>query len=282
MLYNIDKIIVLSLIKNKNSVEAKFNAIFEKDKGKLYYYYVKGVGSKRNDGKMNTTFLQILQHSETDIISQDIFKNHINIMRLAKERKWKNILVLEEDSYLATETKQVKGSRRIKILEKWIEEKRLNNIDILYLGYLNWPYAWTSINYKDPFIVYPKSPLLLHAYILTENGRNRVLSFLEKNNKYYEKDMHIDKFLLLPSLGLQKAALYPQMFYQKPPALFQKATDMLNLKVSFIKVLKINEFISIFIQLFITFFFYLFCIYFISRIVSRFLCLKKNKVYILR
>lgn len=263
MFANIDKFIVLSLLKNRKDTEKKFYSIFKEkeSRDKLQFYYVQGVGSFQNNGKMNTNFQEILSHTGCNAISKDIFKNHLSIIRTAKKNKWKNLLIFEEDAYIV---KKEKIKRNIKAIDTWIKDNS-SNFDILYLGYCNWPIILnTPTNILKPYIVRPKSPLLLHSYILSERGINKILDFFENKGKSYEEEYikknHIDKFFSNSSLGLEKFAIFPQIVFQNPPALFVKACDQLGIKITFENFIRLNENISIIIFL-ILFFFIFYCFF---------------------
>ena len=92
MFLNVDKIIVLGLLKNKEKIEKKFSNMFTDHTKKLEYHLVPGVGSTQNDGNYYSSLWSILHHRTIDNISKDIFKNHVNIYKKARKnvqwRRW--------------------------------------------------------------------------------------------------------------------------------------------------------------------------------------------------
>ena len=105
MIYNVDKIFILGLLKNKTKIEKKFNSIFQDKRfsGKLDYYLVPGVGSATNDGLYDTSLWSIINHKTMDNISKDIFKNHVDIYQKSKEMNYDRVMILEDDAIFQSE-----------------------------------------------------------------------------------------------------------------------------------------------------------------------------------
>jgi hypothetical protein len=247
---NVDKIIILGLLRNKNKIEKKFSKIFSQnqDMKKLEYHLVEGIGSTQNDGNYNSSLWSILNHSTLDNISKDIFTNHVNIYKYALKNNMERILVLEDDAYFENINRN--------------QEKYINNFlsknksyDILYLGYCNWPWMWST--WKNLHIVKPFSPLALHSYIINKKGMEKVIHAIHHNPKLV--DLHIDKVLAQNNI-LNKYAVYPMIgFQEKDPSLYEKAFDKIGFfYIPFKTFCKINEQVSLFIPLFLVF---ILCLY---------------------
>lgn len=252
MIYNVDKIFILGLLKNKPKIEKKFNSIFHDKRfyGKLDYYLVPGVGSATNDGLYDTSLWSIINHKSIDNISQDIFKNHVDIYRKSKEMKYRRVLILEDDAIFRGE----KNKYQVDFINSYIQNDK--NYDVFYLGYVNWPILWTS--FVHPFIVKPFCPLTAHAYVINQKGIDKILNLLEQNPSL--KNYHIDK-LLANQPSIEKKAAFPMIsFQEKDPSLYLKACDKIGIYIDFIKFSRINENISIYIPILLYFLFILFLI----------------------
>jgi len=238
MFFNVDKIFVLGLMKNKKKIESKFSKIFSNtDAKKLEYHFVSGVGSTQNDGMYHSSLWSILNHNTIDNISKDIFKNHMDIYRKAKESNFDRILVLEDDAYFKDYS-----VKQLQFLNLWLG-KYQSTYDILYLGYTNWPWLWST--FHNFYIIQPKSPLLLHAYVITKQGIDKMLNLVEQNPQY--QNIHIDK-VFAQEKTIQKYATFPMIAYQdKDPSLYTKACDKLGIHVEFNSFCKFNEFVSLLI-----------------------------------
>lgn len=117
-------------------------------------------------------------------------------------------------------------------------------LDILYLGYCNWP--WICSFYVDSCLVRPMSPLLAHAYILHREGYEKMRAF---QKTWGNRPIHFDKFLCkIPSF--RKYAVHPILAYQsKNPALMTKLTDQWNITISNYSFLTIFHWMSMVISL---------------------------------
>ena len=252
MFFNVDKIIVLGLLKNKAEIEKKFSSMFTDHTKKLEYHLVPGVGSTQNDGNYHSSLWSILHHRTIDNISKDIFKNHVNIYKNARRNNWNRILVLEDDVVFPKIY-----PKQNKVVNRWLTENK--SYDILYLGYCNWPWIWST--FRNSYIVKPAYPLTLHSYIINRKGMDKVLNLIQSNPKL--EDLHIDK-LLAQEKSLHKFAVFPMIGFQaKDPSLYSKACDKLGIYVNFTTFCRINEYVSLIIPIFL---FCLFFFYFFFRI----------------
>ena len=160
MFYSIDKIFILGLLKNKKSIESKFNNLFvsKEDRQKIVYHFTEGIGhNTTNDGSYNASLRQILSHSTKDNISKNIFENHIKIIEKGYIGKYKNIMILEDDAIWDVK----KSQQMIMKVNKFVLSYPFS-FDILYLGYCNFPYLFSAMNITNPSFVRPFS-----LYVLT-------------------------------------------------------------------------------------------------------------------
>ena len=261
MFFNVDKIFVLGLVKNKASIQKKFSSMFPDSNiyNKIEYYFVTGSGSTQNDGLLNSSLWSILQHKTIDRISKDIFKNHIDILKKAKENNYTRILILEDDAYFTP----ISNNQMVAV-NHWMETN--TSYDMLYLGYVNWPFCWSM--FHNYYIVRPKSPLTAHSYIVNKKGIDKILSLVETCPSWYEH--HIDKFYSCEN-SIQKFGVFPMVSFQdKDPSLFIKALDKLGLYIPFSNFCRANENVSLYITyiflLFFVYFLYFFVVFCISNI----------------
>lgn len=243
--YSLDKIFVLSLIRNKNIVQEKFNTMFSKDdkQKRLTFYFTEGIKNNNNpvnNGNYDASLREIITHTSIDAISKNIFLNHMSILKLAKEKKYQNIMILEDDAIWNNE----QANKMIPIVNKYVEKNKFN-FDICYLGYINHPYIFSFPDMFNFNFVKPYSPLTAHGYIITQSGIDKILYY--QNLLYPNFNVHLDKFYST-SKNLRKIATFPQYIFQdKDPALYIKGMDTLGLKIPFKTMCKINEFLSLFI-----------------------------------
>jgi len=245
MFHSIDKIFVLGLLKNKKSIEEKFNNLFvsKDDKMKIVYHYTEGVKNRtNNDGSYDANLKEILGHNTKDEISKDIFINHIKIIEKGYLGKHKNIMVLEDDAIW-----NVKTALPIVTKMNNFILKKPSSFDILYMGYCNYPYMFSSFNIRNPSIVRPFRPLCAHGYVVSRQGLEKILYY--QKLLYPDFDGHIDKFYANCSF-LRKKGVFPQfVFQEKPPALYTKACDIIGINLSFDTICKVNENLSVFLCL---------------------------------
>lgn len=236
---SVDSIYVLGLQKYETETYNAFKSILPLNK--TNFIFKEGVGNTHNDGKMQSSLWNILNHNTIDAVSKDIFKNHISIIRnVYYNSKEETILILEEDARFP-KWNQIKWNR----IEKFLRENK-DSWDIFYLGYCNWPFVSSIMITKD--VVKVSSPLTLHAYILNRAGMKKILSTLEKSKMNYH-NMHIDKFFLkIPNF--RKYAAFPMIsFQEKCPGLYLKACDKMGLRILFSTFCRFNEYISLLIPI---------------------------------
>ena len=236
---SVDSIYILGLQKYETETYNAFKSILPLNKTK--FIMKEGVGNTHNDGKMQSSLWNILNHNTIDAVSKDIFKNHISIIRNAYyTSREESILILEEDARFPN-WNQRKWDR----IEKFLMENK-HSWDVFYLGYCNWPFLSSFMITKD--VVKVCSPLTLHAYILNRAGMKKILSTLEKGNMNYH-NMHIDKFFLkIPNF--RKYAAFPMVsFQEKCPGLYLKACDKIGLRILFSSFCRFNEHMSLFIPI---------------------------------
>lgn len=255
MFYNLDKIFILGLIKNKEQIEKKFSSMFPYHTKKLEYFLVPGIGSNQNDGCYDSSLLSILKHNTVDNISRDIFKNHVAIYKKAKTENLNRIMILEDDAVFSDNIPYNQKNT----INRWIKEN--TKYDILYLGYCNWP--WIMSTFQNLFIVKPYSPLTLHAYIMNKKGIDKVLSIIENNSSLNK--LHIDK-LFQQEKTINKYAVYPMIaFQEKDPSLYTKACDKIGIYLNFKSFCRFNEIISLLLPIFMTIFICIFFYFFLYK-----------------
>lgn len=97
--------------------------------------------------------------------------SHLEILKLAKQRKYNNILILEDD---------VEFVGNLKHIEIGLREIEHFNWDILYLGLNKAKYIPIS---DLVFISKVKKGLCTHAYIVNHRSYNKIINILEESNK---------------------------------------------------------------------------------------------------
>jgi hypothetical protein len=265
-MFHVDKVFVLALHKNKFAVINKFKKIFQQhqqqqeqqeQQSSLEYYFVDGVGGQKNEGEIDKTIWNVMNHQTIDNVAIDIYNNHLTILKKAYEKKYSSILLLEEDCVI--ENIDAKRSQKI---SNWLK----NNIqwDLCYLGYAQWPFLFSTFTFMNPNIVKVTSPLCAHGIIFSRKGMKKILDFSEKN-----KIMHVDKLYRLSNTS--KFAVFPMIAFQsKEPALFEKALDIININISFRTICRVLEIVSLLVPFVI-----IFSIYFLFHTKSK----KKNIYY---
>jgi len=252
----VENIYILGLKKNEIKIRQEFENNFPKEK--TIFVMKDGVTSNTNVGTMSSTLWNILSHNTIDEVSQDIFKNHMEIIRNAYDHGKESILILEEDARFPdwNETKW-------KNIETWLMSSK--SWDIFYLGYCNWPVPWSIKIARH--IVRVASPLAAHAYILNRAGMYKIITTLE-NNKQMSK-LHIDKFFLKVR-GLRKYAAYPMISFQETcPGLYLKACDKLRVRILFSTCCKMNQHLSILFPIIIIFLFTFWISFSFSKMIKK-------------
>ena len=221
MLSVLDKIYVLKLKKSDGSDMTKhLNQYFPKT---LYEFFeVEGKTVNKNEGAININLWKIMKHDYIDEIVLDITKNHIEMIKKAYDNDYNCVLFLEEDARIES----TGSSQKLKRINTWLQTNK--KWDIMYLGYCNWPYLVSFFITRD--IVKVWSPVAAHSYILNRRGMQKILHYTEYGKTNI--NCHVDKmYTKIPNL--QKYAIFPMISFQnKDPALFVKACDLCNIKIS--------------------------------------------------
>lgn len=245
----VDCTLVLTLASRKDRHRTIFHHLKD-DLGmeNVYLYTVEGNRKKQqnNGGDRTIGLMEILTHSATDETSNDIFKNHIAMIRWAYERGYQRVLFLEEDARFDSIDEAM-----IRRAGAWMDH---NEWDIFYVGYCTWPIVAAfpvAIN-----IVRLPSPYLCHAYIMNRTGMEKILNYPAS------KDMHIDKFLAtMPNLI--KVGIYPSICFQEnEPALYEEAKKKLHIPLSFRTMSRTLEMVAV---LWPIVFIFILCFYLILR-----------------
>lgn len=134
-------------------------------------------------------------------ISRATAESHKKIISTAKERNYKNVLILEDDAFFLND-ENVKG---LTIIEKSLDD--LNNI-------LNWEVFFLGTNIHDKSLnlvgnnlIKCNSCVSTHAYILNSNSFDKLLSL--DLTTHYAMDIWIDQCLT------EKYVAYPMAVPQR-------------------------------------------------------------------
>lgn len=187
------------------------------------FFRVKGVQNKQNNGKGELSVSQIMAHNAPDEISNDIYLNHIGMIRDAYEQGLDRVLFLEEDARFeaSIDKNQLKNIKHFLKTKEW---------DIFYLGYCPWPYV-ISFPVSQNIVRIP-SPLLAHAYILSRTGMEKILQYHETHILPKQKYFHFDK--VLAEISMTKMGTYPSICFQKKdPGLFKEVKKTMKLPFHF-------------------------------------------------
>jgi len=192
----------------------------------------------KNNGTDNITFTDILKHKICDETCQNIAKNHFTIIQDAYDANLENILIIEDDAEFHTIT-----SDQLYKTIAWLSNHRW---DMFYFGYCPWPKLLSipvSLN-----IVRVLTPLTTVCYAVSRRGMKKILD----NKKGYDGG-HIDKFYASHA-NLEKYAIFPAIVFQSDaPGLYQSAMKKLYLNISFTKLSKVFEVISVITPILIIF-----------------------------
>jgi len=233
MLPVIDCIYVLKLEKNdKTEMESQLHQLFPEEK--TVFYEVKGKTVNKNEGSINMSLLEIVNQNYVDDTSLDITKNHIEMIKEAYTNNYKTVLFMEEDARL-----EKPNEKKLQHVNQWLVNS--NRWDIFYLGYCNWPYCVSF--FVSPGVVKLWSPLAAHSYVLNKRGMEKILNYTEYGKK--NMNIHVDKmYTKIPYF--YKYGMFPMISFQKKdPALFLKACDKLNIRISMKTASKVNEYMSV-------------------------------------
>jgi hypothetical protein len=246
-----EKIYVLGLeSKDTPDWRKNFDSFIPNDK--LEFCIKKGAKNPKNEGKMDCSMLEILNHSNINNVSMDIFKNHIDIMKNALQSNYNCVMILEDDASFPNWNEQ-----KWQKIQNWLSSNK--NWDIFYLGYCSWPSLFSILVNRD--IVRLFAPLCLHGYIINKQGIQKILEQLEM--KDYAKLYHVDKYIGYKA-PLKKFGAFPMICFQKEcPALYLKACDKMGVRFQFKNFCRLNEWMSVgipFILFFVIFLIVLFTI----------------------
>jgi GR25 family glycosyltransferase involved in LPS biosynthesis len=149
----------------------------------------------------NSTVYSLNNKELITSISRATAESHKKIIKIAKERNFKNVLILEDDALFYNDN-DIKG---IEIIEKTLDD--LNKIP-------NWEIFFLGTNIHDETLHLVSDNIIkcnccvsTHAYILNENSYDKLLSF--DSTKDYAMDIWIDQNLT------EKYVLYPMVVPQR-------------------------------------------------------------------
>lgn len=132
-------------------------------------------------------------------ISRATAESHKKIIRLAKEKKYKNVLILEDDAFFYN------GIKSLELIEKCLDDiSKIPNWEVFFLGT---NIHDTSLNLITDNIIKCNCCVSTHSYIVNENSYDRLLSF--DSDKDYAMDMWIDQNLT------EKYVSYPMAVPQR-------------------------------------------------------------------
>lgn len=229
-----DKIFILGLEKNDTKEWRKYYQEHLPNE-KIQFWIEKGTSYTKNDGELKTNLGSILNFNICNPVSENIFQNHVKILRHMREKKYSSIMVLEDDATFPKWCEK-KWNR----VQSWLMNHK--QWDICYLGYCQWPKMISTFVSSD--IVKLSTPLTTHAYIISNSGMQKFLNYYESHPNL-EKTIHIDK-ALHQTPKMQKYGVFPMISFQKTcPALYVKACDQMNVRVYFSTCCKVNEIISV-------------------------------------
>lgn len=159
----------------------------------------------------------IFQHNITDEISNHIACNHLYLIARAYKAGYANVVILEDDAEFVLPLPESKLQRAV----QWLETE---SFDICYLGYCPWPIPVSFWMTSD--IVRIVSPYCAHAYVLSRQGMEKVLTHAKTRNLHHF-DIHYDRFLAeIPNFI--KYGIFPMVCFQSiDPALYRRACQTL-------------------------------------------------------
>jgi hypothetical protein len=134
-------------------------------------------------------------------ISRATAESHKKIISTAKERNYKNVLILEDDAFFLND-ENVKG---LTIIEKSLDD--LNNIPNWEVFFLGTNIHDKSLNLVGNNLIKCNSCVSTHAYILNSNSFDKLLSL--DLTTHYAMDIWIDQCLT------EKYVAYPMAVPQR-------------------------------------------------------------------
>jgi hypothetical protein len=134
-------------------------------------------------------------------ISRATAESHKKIISIAKERNYKNVLILEDDALFLND-ENVKG---LTIIEKSLDD--LNNIPDWEVFFLGTNIHDNSLNLVGDNLIKCNSCVSTHAYIINNNSFDKLLSL--DLTTHYAMDIWIDQCLT------EKYVAYPMAVPQR-------------------------------------------------------------------
>ena len=175
--------------------------------------------------------------------------NHYKLIKKAYENNYNNILILEDDAVFKTPL----NYRKLERVFKWMKDK--NDWDIFYFGYCQWPLLISYFVNTD--IVRVMMPQAIHCYCLSRRGMKKIIYKFENHYKNESADIFFAK-----DFSLKKYAIYPQINFQSvDPKFYKAAVEKLGITISFEKMSKISENLSLVIPVILV----LVCLWLIYR-----------------
>jgi GR25 family glycosyltransferase involved in LPS biosynthesis len=149
----------------------------------------------------NSTVYSLDNQELITSISRATSESHRKIIQIAKERKYKNVLILEDDALFYNDN-NIKG---IDIIEKCLDD--LDKIPDWEIFFLGTSIHDTTLNLVSNNIIKCDCCVAAHAYILNENSYDTLLSI--DLTKEYAMDLWMDRNLT------EKYVAYPMAVPQR-------------------------------------------------------------------
>lgn len=190
----------------------------------------------------------MMQLNATNIISNDIAKNHLVLVAKAYKENHQTVMILEDDAIFDTPIDTHKMAR----ISRWIKS---HAFDIFYFGYCPWPIPITFMETRD--IVKIVSPYTSHSYVLSRSGMQKILQYVMDESLNIKKmGIHYDKFLAsIPDF--QKFGIFPMINFQNiDPALYRRSLHKIfgnHVYISFRTVVRFLEYVSVILPFLIVF-----------------------------
>ena len=185
---------------------------------------------KKINVNKNCTLLELICHTSWDETSQNIYNNHLKTIKKSIDKKFKNVVILEDDAIFNLNLDK-------NIIYDVVEWLKNNEWDIFFFGSCPWPLPISLVKTKN--IIQPLNILLAHCYVLNNKSIKNVYEYAKNIS-----NTHIDK--IFSDSPFKKYSIYPSISYQnKPPAIFNEIMGRLQLKCSFNTVCCFLESISI-------------------------------------
>jgi GR25 family glycosyltransferase involved in LPS biosynthesis len=149
----------------------------------------------------NSTVYSLDNQELITSISRATAESHRKIIKIAKEKKYKNVLILEDDALFYSDD-NIKG---IEVIEKSLDDlNKIPNWEIFFLGT---NIHDKTLNLVSNNIIKCDCCVSTHAYILNENSYDKLLSI--DLTRDYAMDLWIDRNLT------EKYVSYPMAVPQR-------------------------------------------------------------------